>query len=100
MTDLTAAQREDFLAASGYDNCCGEPNRTEALEAAQFGVHHIVQTHETLADFEASRGNASVVQTPAGALYIWKNVQMIARTPRGTLFAMFFDGVAASVFTG
>ena len=100
MTDLTEAQREDFLAASGYENSVVCDSRADALEAAQFGGHDIVQTHETLADFQASRGKGKAIETPAGTLYIWKNVQMIARKPRGDLFVMFFDGVAASVFTG
>jgi len=99
-TILTQSQREDFLAAGGYENCLSGATREQALEGAQFGDRDIVTTHETLADFVATRGRPAVIETPAGTLYAWKNVQMAARKPRGTIFAMFFDGVAVCVFTG
>ena len=99
MANLTTAQRDAFLFATGYINSASatpaDVSRYVTIEPAE-----VAQTHETLEDFRASRGRYQVHVTPAGTMHEWSDVQMRKGRARGSrLFAMFFDGVAACYFT-
>ena len=100
MTTLTTDQRAALSLATGYWNSLSSATAAEAADAAIVEPHQVVQTHETLADFIASRGKGVVRATPAGELHVWSGVQLGRGKTRGAIFAMFFDGVAASYFTG
>lgn len=99
MANLTTAKRDAFSFATGYINCASatpaDVSRYATIEPAE-----VVQTHETLEDFRASRGRYQAHNTPAGTMHEWCDVQMRKGRARGSLYAMFFDGVAASYFTG
>lgn len=99
---LTQQQQTEFLAALGVWNGASLDATIEAQADAGDDIADradFVATHETLADFIASRGRPQESQPVAydKTLHVWRGVQFRKGQPRVSLFLLEFDGVAASM---
>ena len=61
----------------------------------------VVQTSETVADFQAARsGTADEDETPLGILYVWENQQARKGARRGEVFVLDAGDFRLSYFSG
>ena len=73
-----------------------------AMDEAGYGfsAKNVIETHETIDNFVAARGEPQIEITESGVLHIWENVQQAKGLARGNLIAIDFGDTRFAHFDG
>ena len=94
---LTEQERIAFSQATAFWN---SGNHLDEV-AAMVDPEDVVETRETIADFIAANEEPQErLQTPAGELMVWHNLQKGRGKQRGSLYVMDFGEFRGAYFDG